>query len=75
MLVCNCLEVITIFALRIVFQRANAARDRAVVKLEDDGKSEAVPHVNETAFSDLTDRQNIKRVTLSSSSLQLAFLR
>lgn len=40
--------------------RANAARDRAAAALVDDGKSEAVPHVNETAFLDLTDKENIK---------------
>ncbi|KAL8278810.1 hypothetical protein RQP46_008879 [Phenoliferia psychrophenolica] len=60
MLCCNCLEVVTIFALRVVFQRENARRERDAAALVDDGKSEAVPHVNETAFLDLTDKENIK---------------
>ncbi|KAM0746975.1 MFS general substrate transporter [Meredithblackwellia eburnea MCA 4105] len=60
MLVCNCLEVLIIFALRVVLKRANAQKEKAAAALIKDGQSEAVPHVNETAFNDLTDKQNVK---------------
>lgn len=68
MLVCNCLEVLILFGLRIVLSRANAKRDKLAAEMVGDGKSEAVPHINETAFNDTTDMMNPKCVPRSSCS-------
>ncbi|KAF5366594.1 hypothetical protein D9758_008955 [Tetrapyrgos nigripes] len=63
MLVSNCIEVLIFVALRIYFMRANRLRSAKVAK---DTKALSatetgpVPHENETAFSDLTDWQNVK---------------
>lgn len=65
MLVSNCLEVLVILALRLTFIHANKKRDAQLAEMGvGDGKSESVPHVNETTFSDLTDVQNPKYVLL-----------
>lgn len=47
-------------AMRVIYIRRNAARERKAAALIADGHSAAVPDINETAFSDLTDRQNVK---------------
>ncbi|KAK4702678.1 hypothetical protein P7C70_g3544, partial [Phenoliferia sp. Uapishka_3] len=53
------LKVLTVLALRIVLQRANAARDQIAAATVQDGKGETFPHINETAFLDLTDMENV----------------
>lgn len=58
MLCCNCLEVVVLIALRFILARENGKRIRAAAAIEDAGGE--VPDVNATAFSDLTDKQNVK---------------
>ncbi|ORY88561.1 major facilitator superfamily domain-containing protein [Leucosporidium creatinivorum] len=60
MLVANCLEVAILLLLRLSFIARNKLRDRQLENVvgADGSKSEAVPHENETTFSDLTDGQN-----------------
>jgi len=62
MLVCNCLEVLVFLALRLVLMRQNRIRDNKKKEVLPDGVSEAVPNANETAFSDMTDQENVKYV-------------
>ena len=68
-LVCNILEMLLFFVIRCVYVRRNTLRDREQAKVLADGVSEAVPHVNETTFSDLTDKQNVKYVLPATPSL------
>ncbi|KAM0787871.1 hypothetical protein ACM66B_003923 [Microbotryomycetes sp. NB124-2] len=58
LLVANGLEIIVIILLRLHFIRSNKRKEEQARQMVVDGKSEAVPHENETAFSDLTDKQN-----------------
>ncbi|KAK4053252.1 DNA-directed DNA polymerase gamma mip1 [Microbotryomycetes sp. JL221] len=60
LLVANGLEIIVIILLRWTFIRSNRLKEEQARQLVADGKSEAVPHENETAFQDLTDKQNPK---------------
>lgn len=73
MLVCNCLEVLVILALRLLFIRDNKRKEAARAELkaqaetqhddhegEVDLKGGVLPTKNSTAFADLTDKENIK---------------
>ncbi|EEB86639.1 hypothetical protein MPER_16338, partial [Moniliophthora perniciosa FA553] len=58
MLVSNCIELGIFFVLRMYFQRANRIRDAQTKDSSlDDPPNQ--PTENETAFSDLTDLQNV----------------
>ncbi|KAG8853265.1 hypothetical protein FRB96_008349 [Tulasnella sp. 330] len=62
MLVANCLEVLIILILRIIFIRANKAKERRAAELQAEaeaGHSKPLPEENDTAFSDMTDKENI----------------
>jgi predicted transcriptional regulator len=58
--------VLVYAVLRVYLARENRARDRATVSArQHDGckgpsDDDALPHINETAFADLTDRENVK---------------
>lgn len=54
MLVANCLELILFVLFRIMFVRANKAKDRLAAERQEG----SIPDSQETAFADLTDRQN-----------------
>jgi len=60
MLVCNVIEFFIFFVFRYLFARENRLRDEEKAKYIAEGMSEAVLHENETAFSDMTDKQNPK---------------
>lgn len=60
LLVANGIELVIIFLLRWVFIRSNREKEQQAKELVADGRSEAVPHENETAFKDLTDKENPK---------------
>jgi hypothetical protein len=54
MLVANCIELLIFALFRVIFIWENKKRDQ----LAAENKSDAVPSDNQTAFADLTDRQN-----------------
>ncbi|KAJ7111904.1 major facilitator superfamily domain-containing protein [Mycena epipterygia] len=57
MLVSNVLELGVFVLLRVVLARENAKRDREQNLKE--GAALDLPHINETTFADLTDKQNV----------------
>ncbi|KAG9008333.1 hypothetical protein FRB94_013379 [Tulasnella sp. JGI-2019a] len=62
MLVANCLEVLIIIALRLIFIHGNKQKEKAAAELlaqAANGNSKALPEENATAFSDLTDKENV----------------
>lgn len=70
MLVCNCLELLIIIALRFAFIHGNKKKEAAAARLREDQQAAlddndvkaaalgAMPDANATTFADLTDQQN-----------------
>jgi hypothetical protein len=59
-LVANCLELGLFVAFRYVFIWENKKKDRVVAEMIANGQT--VPREVDTAFSDLTDKENLKWV-------------
>ncbi|EIN06852.1 MFS general substrate transporter [Punctularia strigosozonata HHB-11173 SS5] len=67
-LVSNCLTIVVYVILRVFLAQENRKRDRLAASThtalatqdEKGSRNDALPHINDTAFSDLTDRQNVK---------------
>lgn len=72
MLVSNVLELGVFVLLRIVLARENAKRDREQNLKE--GAALDLPHINETTFADLTDKQNVKWGFISALEAELIFM-
>lgn len=60
MLVANCLELLLFFVFRFVFIWENKKKDRLAKERKLQGIEDEVPSDHQTAFADLTDRQNPK---------------
>lgn len=60
MLACNILEVFILIVLRVYLARENSKRAELAAAKDTLSGGGKVPHINETTFSDLTDKQNVK---------------
>ncbi|KAI5478369.1 hypothetical protein MNV49_005220 [Pseudohyphozyma bogoriensis] len=59
MLTANCLEFVVILLMRFILARANKKRDEQKARMEEAGLEGFGPSADDTAFADLTDKQNL----------------